>query len=343
MATRLAPVPRTAAKLLLSGAAAAGIIAIALPKVAGAEWSQIATVLGGLSGAQLVLLTVVWLAGLWVQTPALTAAMPGLTHRRALLLNLTGSFVSNLMPLGGAVGTVANWRMARTWGFTTAAFGRWAVLTNLVDTLLKFVLPGIALLWLGAAGLEVKGSVSTAAYVGLGLLTASVLAVWLVARDDRAVRWLGQVADRVVQRVRFVRPPEGGYAAWAASFRRDSADLVARGWGRMIGGKLAYAALQAVLLWLCFRVIGAEVHPAVIGAAFAVERILTMAAITPGATGIVELGMVGVLVALGVEAAPAAAGVLLYRAFIFGMEIPVGGLAFGAWLVRTRGRVTVPA
>jgi uncharacterized protein (TIRG00374 family) len=111
----------------------------------------------------------------------------------------------------------------------------------------------------------------------------------------------------------------------------------------MIGGKLAYAALQAVLLWLCFRVIGAEVHPAVIGAAFAVERILTMAAITPGATGIVELGMVGVLVALGVEAAPAAAGVLLYRAFIFGMEIPVGGLAFGAWLVRTRGRVTVPA
>jgi hypothetical protein len=148
-----------------------------------------------------VLLTVVWLAGLWVQTPALTAAMPGLTHRRALLLNLTGSFVSNLMPLGGAVGTVANWRMARTWGFTTAAFGRWAVLTNLVDTLLKFVLPGIALLWLGAAGLEVKGSVSTAAYVGLGLLTASVLAVWLVARDDRAVRWLGQVADRVVQRV----------------------------------------------------------------------------------------------------------------------------------------------
>ena len=325
-----------AAKLLLSGALAAGVLALALPKVAGTEWSQIATVLGGLSGAQLALLTIVWLAGLWAQTPALTAAMPGLSHRRALLLNLTGSFVSNLLPLGGAAGTVANWRMARSWGFSTVAFGRWAVLTNLVDTLLKFVLPGLALLWLAAAGVETQGSVGTAAYVGLGLLTASVLAVWLVARDDHAVQWVGRLADRVVTRVRFLRPPAEGYAVRAAAFRRDSADLVARGWGRMLGGKLAYSALQAVLLWLCFRAIGADVHPAVVAAAFAVERILTMAAITPGATGIVELGMVGVLVAFSVEPAAAAAGVLLYRAFIFGMEIPVGGLSMLAWSLRRR-------
>jgi len=334
-----------AARLLLSAALAAGAIALALPKVAGAEWSQIATVLGGLGAAQLALLTVVWLAGLWAQTPALTAAMPGLSHRRALLLNLTGSFVSNLLPLGGAAGTVANWRMARSWGFTTLAFSRWAVLTNLVDTLLKFVLPGLALLWLAAAGVETQGSVGTAAYVGLGLLTGSVLVVWLVARDDRAVHWLGRLADRVVARVhpRFVRPPAEGYAVRAAAFRRDSADLVARGWGRMLGGKLAYAALQAVLLWLCFRVIGADIHPAVVAAAFAVERILTMAAITPGATGIVELGMAGVLVAFRVDPASAAAGVLLYRAFIFGMEIPVGGLSMLAWSLRRRPTFVSPA
>ena len=71
-------------------------------------------------------------------------------------------------------------------------------------------------------------------------------------------------------------------------------------------------------------------------AAFAVERILTMVAITPGATGIVELGMTGVLVAFHGEPAVAAAGVLLYRAFIFGMEIPVGGLSMLAWSLRRR-------
>jgi uncharacterized membrane protein YbhN (UPF0104 family) len=105
----------------------------------------------------------------------------------------------------------------------------------------------------------------------------------------------------------------------------------------MVGAKLAYAALQAVLLWACLRVVGADVHPAVVGAAFAVERILTMVAITPGATGIVELGMTGVLVAFHGEPATAAAGVLLYRAFIFGLEIPVGGLSMLAWSLRRRG------
>src|SRR5687767_11451975 len=179
-----------AAKLAVSGALGVAILAVALPRVAGAEWGDIARALGGLTLAQLGVLTAVWLAGLWAQTPALTAAMPGLSHRRALLLNLTGSFVSNLLPLGGAAGTVANWRMARSWGFTSPAFARWALLTNLVDTLLKLVLPGLALCWLALAKVEVSGNVSTAAWLGLAMLTASVLAVWLVSRDDRAVRWL---------------------------------------------------------------------------------------------------------------------------------------------------------
>src|SRR4051812_20100539 len=69
---------RGAAKLLVSGALATGIVALALPKVAGAEWADIANALKGLTVGQLVVLTALWLAGLWVQTPALTAALPGL-------------------------------------------------------------------------------------------------------------------------------------------------------------------------------------------------------------------------------------------------------------------------
>ena len=327
---------RRAAKLLVSGALAPGLLALALPRVAGAEWSEIARALGGLSGAQLLMLGIVWMAGLWAHTPALTAALPGLSHRRALLLNLTGSFVSNLLPLGGAAGTVANWRMARSWGFASPAFARWALVTNLFDTALKLILPGVALCWLAVAGLEVTGAVSNAAYVGLALLTAVLLGGWLLARDDRAVHRLGRLADSACARVRLLRPPAEGYAARAAAFRRDSAALIAAGWGPMAFGKLAYAVLQAVLLWLSLRVLGADVNPAVVAAAFAVERILSMAVITPGATGVVEVGMTGVLVALHVDATSAAAGVLLYRAFTFGMEIPVGGLSMLAWSLRQR-------
>lgn len=327
---------RRAAKLLLTGALATGIVAVALPRVAGANWADIATALGGLSLAQVVLLGIVWIAGLWAHTPALTAAMPGLSHRRALMLNLTGSFVSNLLPLGGAAGTVANWKMARSWGFASPAFARWALVTNLFDTALKLVLPGVALCWLAVAKVEVTGAVNTAAYVGLALLTVVVLVVWLLARDDRTVRWLGRGADRLCRHVRVLRPPADGFAATAAAFRRDSASVIATGWARMAFGKIAYAVLQAALLWLSLRVLGAEVNPAVVLAAFAVERILSMVVITPGATGVVEVGMTGVLVALRVDPTLAAAGVLLYRAFTFGMEIPVGGLSMLAWSMRRR-------
>ncbi|MEP6854853.1 MAG: lysylphosphatidylglycerol synthase transmembrane domain-containing protein [Pedococcus sp.] len=327
---------RRAARLLGCGALAVGILALALPKVTGARWDDIAHALTSLSSAQLALLTVVWLAGLWAHTPALTAALPGLSHRRALLLNLTGSFVSNLLPLGGAAGTVANWRMARSWGFASPAFARWALVTNLFDTALKLALPGIALLWLAVAGVEAGGAVGAAAYAGLGLLTGVVVALWMLARDDRAVTALGRLADRACTRVRVLRPPVEGYAARAAMFRRDSAALIASGWWRMAFGKIAYAVLQAALLWLSLRVLGERVSPAVVLAAFAVERILSMVVITPGATGVVEVGMTGVLVALGVDPTMSAAGMLLYRAFTFGMEIPVGGLSMLAWSLSRR-------
>ena len=182
-------------RFALAGGAAAALLALALPRATGAGWHDIAAALSRPTAAQLALLGVLWLAGLCVHTPALTAALPGLSHRRALLLNLSGSFVSNLLPLGGAAGTVVNWRMARTWGFSSGAFGRWAVVTNLSDTLVKLALPGLVLCWFALGSSAPPRTIGTAAAVGAALLVVSVLAVALVARDDRPApprRWVGR-------------------------------------------------------------------------------------------------------------------------------------------------------
>ncbi len=324
------------ARLVLSGGAAVAVLALAVPVVSGARWGEIGATLAGVGPVQLAGLAALWLAGLWVHTPSLTAALPGLSHRRAMLLNLTGSFVSNLLPLGGAAGTVVNWRMARTWGFGSSAFARWAVLTNLADTIVKVALPGVVLCWVAAAGGATRGPVVTAAAVGAGALGALVLAIGLVVRDERAVRRGGRLVDSVAARVRWVPVAQEGYGERAAGFRRESASLVRDGWARMLGGKVAYAALQAVLLWACLRVVGAGGSPLVVASAFAVERVLSMVVLTPGAVGVVEVGMVGVLGSLGTAPAAAAAGVLLYRALVVGMEVPVGGLALLGWWASRR-------
>ena len=335
------PLSRVALSRSVRGVLSLGTAAVAVlwavPRAGGVGWEEIGRAVAAIGPAELLLLAVVWLAGLWVHTLALTAAMPGLSSRRALFLNLTGSSVSNLLPFGGAAGTVANYAMSRAWGFSPAAFARWALLTNVWDTLAKLVLPGVALCWLALAGVDGGGTLSRAALVGTGLLVVSLLAVRALAAGDRGARALGGVADRLVRAVGRPRPPAGGYAAWAVALRRDSADLVATAWGRLTAGKAAYALLQAALLWLCLATVGTAPGLAVVFAAFAVERILSMVVLTPGATGVVEVGMTGLLVALGTEPVTATAGVLVYRAITVGLEIPVGGVGLAWWWATRRG------
>lgn len=307
-----------------------------VPLVAGADWSAIGAVFAELTAWQVLALGAVWQLGLWVHTIALCAALPGLSSPRAWFLNQTGSAVSNVLPLGGAAGTALNYSTCRVWGFSTPAFLRWAIVTNIWDTLGKLVVPGIAVVWLvvsGTSSPEVLVSAAVAGVVALVLLTA--LTWWLLHRD-LGPRVIGRLLDQLVRTLRLRRLSGQRLADESVRFRKDVADLVAHAWGRLTVGKAAYALSQALLLWLCVTWLGGEVTPAVVFAAFAAERVLSMAVITPGATGLVELGMTGTLVAFGVDPATAAAGVLLYRAFIIGLEIPFGGTALLWWLIRTR-------
>jgi uncharacterized membrane protein YbhN (UPF0104 family) len=344
--------PRRLVETVASGVLAAALLIWGLPHVAGADWSDIRRVLAHLTLAQLALLAVVWQLGLWVHTIALAAAMPGLSHPRAYFLNLTGSAVSDLLPFGGAAGTALNYSTCRVWGFSTPAFLRWAIVTNIWDTLGKLVIPGIALLWLAVDQTHSPGTLASAALGSVALLAVLVLLTWHAVRYDVIARSVGRAMDWVVSHLR--RPGvrqrttggpggSGPYAVQAVVFRRESAALIGAAWWRLTVGKAGYAACQALLLWLCLRVLGAEVSPAVAFAAFAAERVLSLAVLTPGATGVVEVGMTGMLVAFGVAPATAAASVLLYRAFIVGMEIPSGGGAMAWWLLRRRAtRVSAP-
>jgi uncharacterized membrane protein YbhN (UPF0104 family) len=309
------------------------LLAWGLPRVAGVGWTQIRDVLAQVTIPEIALLTVVWLLGLWVHTISLAAALPGLSHRRAFFLNITGSAVSNLLPLGGTAGSAVNYWSARTWGFSAAAFVRWALVTNIWDVLGRLVVPGVALAWLAGAGLTSRALTDAAVSASAALVVLLVFTV-VALRTQSWARAAGRVADRIARRVG--RPPPHGssYAELAVAAQSSVVGLLAAAWLRLTVGKAGYAVLQAALLWLCLDLVQAQPPLAVVFAAFAVERVLSLAVISPAATGIVELGMTGFLVALGADPASAAAGVVLYRIFVVGMEIPVGGLLLLWWMGR---------
>ncbi|MFG2045274.1 YbhN family protein [Dactylosporangium sp. NPDC048998] len=325
------------AALLLIGVAIVVWSAVHLSAV-GASWSQAWHLITNLGWRWPLGLGVVWLLGLCVHTTVLTASLPGLSHRRALTLNLSGSAVANVLPLGGVAGTALNLGMVRGWGHTGLEFARFVVVSKAWDLVAKLMMPlvAVALLLLADAGPVGHGLlwlVCAAAAAAAGMLVVAAL----VGRATPLLR-LVALAERVWAR-RPRRSPDAAEPGWTAATAAllDGTDrLVRRRWAELSWGMAGYWLLQGALLWLCLIAIGVHLPVPVVLAGLVAERVLTLAAITPGGAGVVEAGTIAVLIALGVDPTGALAGVLLYRAFVFVAEIPVGGLATALWLLGRR-------
>ncbi|HEX2895747.1 MAG TPA: lysylphosphatidylglycerol synthase domain-containing protein [Marmoricola sp.] len=320
-------------------ALAAGLLGYVFPHVAGTTVSDVRAAFSAVSGRDAAILTVLWAAGLFTHSFVLTGALPGLTRSRALTLNLTGSAVANTLPFGGAAGMSMNYVMIRAWGVESAGFAAFTLVTNLWVVLMKLAMPVLALAALWATGGPVSLTTRWTAVVSVSALVLVLLAVaGALASRRGAARALALVSPAVVaigrlvrRQVDPVRLEEGVLAA-----RDAMAAVLRRRWGQMSFGMVGYGLLQALLLWASLHAVGADLPPAVVLAGFAVDRVMTLAVITPGAIGFAEAGTAAALVALGGSPGAVAAAVLLYRGFTFALEIPVGGTWLAAWLLRRR-------
>lgn len=328
---------------LLAIGCSAGLVAL-MPRAVGMRWSAVRDVLTGISVTTLVALGALWLVGLLVHTVVLTAALPGLTHRRALLLNLAGSAVSNLLPFGGAAGIGLGYTMARTWQVPPAAFASYTAISNLWNVLGK-VLVGTLILCTGLAlGLRVPGMLHSGLLFGsvLTLLGTVTLAVAAVA-SARFSAVVARALDRVLATV--LRPfgRSVDVVAAMAQLRTTSTAAVGRGWARLTFGVLAYLLCQGLLLAACLVTVDAQAPALVIAVAFGIDRLISVLPFTPGGAGLAEIGSAAALVAFGVDPVAAAAGTVLYRVFTFLLEIPVGGASALVWLRRNRHLVRARA
>lgn len=317
------------------------IYRMVLPLIIGAPWAGVVEVVSELTKRQVLLLAVIWFTGLYAHSFVLTAAMPRLSHRRAITLNLTGSAVSNLVPMGGALGIGLNYWMTRTWGFTKPAFTLYTFVTNLWDVMAKLSLPALAIGALLLTGDVTHPQLANIASIAMGVLGILLFLVLTALSSERAASFLGTLLTPPVQLgLRLLRSDRRvQLARTVVELRRESIGLLRTGWVQLSLGMVAYSALQALLLWSSLHMLGTTLTGPEIFAGYALERVLTLAMITPGGTGFVEVGITALLIAFGGDPVPTVAGVLIYRAFTFGIEIPVGGAGIAVWLWRRRGRL----
>ena len=324
-------------KVVLPPVVAIGLLAALLPRAAGTSWDGITSTLLAVRPYWLPVVVVVWLLGLWVQTAVQTAALPGLTSRRALLLNATGSAISNVAPFGGALGIEANRRMVRRWGVDGAPFASYVVLTNVVQLVTKLVLPVVVLALALVTGTSL-GPVAALAWTALAMLVALVAVL--------AARAPAVLADAVlrravagVQRLRH-HPAAVHRATPVLDLRAQCRGLLARSPARIVLATTGYLALHALGLAIALHAVGAGVGVLALLAALATERAASLMLVTPAGAGIAEVAAAVVLVHFGVAPAAAAAGLLLHRLIIVGLEVPLGGLLGGLWWWRARPAVT---
>jgi putative heme transporter len=328
---------RRRAQAMLGLVLAAVLLVWGLPFFAKTTWSAVFSVLGSIPTGTVIALQGLMLLGLWMYTFTLTGSLPGLRHTRALILNVCGSSVGNLLPGGGAAGLAATYTICRSWGFSRRDISTSAIVTGVWNVLARVALPvvGILALYLGSSDLPqaaqdaaVAGSLS-----GLALLAAFVA----VLASERAAYTVGRALDQLF------RPFSRRSArrtttvdALVTDLRGRIIGVVRTGWHVMTFGLVGFFSIYFVLFWFCMNAVGVQLRFGTLFAAYAIGRLLTAVGVTPGGLGVTETGTAAVLVGWGAPPAQATAGVVLFSIFTHIMEIPLGALGWLAWTLGRR-------
>lgn len=317
------------------------LFVFAIPAISNSGYAEIWQRFADLTAVQLAELTAVWLAVMATYTGVLTAALPGLKHLQALVVNVAGSAVSNVVPFGGAAGVAATYAMGMSWGFGPPAITLAILVTGVWNVFTKLGLPVLAVVLLAATGRATAGLVAPAV-IGVLLLVAGIVVFLLVVRSEALAERVGDLADRVgtwLSRLVHRRPPR--WKAAVLDFRHRSVGLIGARWGALTFWMLVYNAGQFLLLLMCVRAMGAdttELGWIEVFAAYTFANLLTTIAITPSGVGFVEAGTTAALIAFGGQEAGAAAAVFLFRGFTYVMEIPLGAVGWAVWGTRRSWR-----
>jgi uncharacterized membrane protein YbhN (UPF0104 family) len=319
-----------------------GIFAGILPRIA--DYSAVWASIRSLTSFELVTLlaaTAFTTAAIW---PQIVASLPGLTLGQSAVTLQASTAVANTLPGGGMIAVGVNFAMCRSWGFSDPAVALSTLITFVWNTFFKLGLPVIALLILAFGG---KGSsgLLIGSLVGLGILLGAItllaLMHWKIQVAEAIGSLLGSVTSFLRKLIR--RPPVTDWAEAAVRFRGEAIRLVAFRWIPLtVSTVVGHLAVYLVLV-LCVRDVGIsarEVTWAQVLGVFAFARLLSALPITPGGLGIVDLGYIGGLVLSGrhhaavpaaVFQAQVAAAVLVFRTLTFGLQIPLGAVAYFIW------------
>ncbi len=320
---------------VLPAAIAVALLAGVLPAIA--DFSEVWQRIAALAAIEVVFLFLMAAWNILTYQFVIMAALPGLPLWQAFLVGQISTAVSNTVPAGSAVGIGVTYSMFTRLGHSASSVGIAAALTGLWNTFVKLGLPIVALAILAFRG-NANAAMVGAALSGLAMLVIAVGVLGIVVASERlaaaAGSRLGAAATAIARP--FGRGPFLDWDHRLSAFRERTAEVLTGRWGWLTATSLlSHLSLFAMLL-VSLRLMGVEAEavswPEVL-AAFALVRLVTALPITPGGIGLVEVGMTGALVLAGGSEPAVVAGVLVYRALSYALQIPLGALCWIGWRI----------
>ncbi len=238
--------------------------------------------------------------------------------RESAEVALGGAAATRLLPTGGAGGSALT-----VWAFRRAGLdGRSAARTLLAFLVVLYSVFLISIAVAGgllAAGLASGGG--SFALTGLPAFGAVLIIAGALALAVRRPAPVSRAASGARRAERASAALAVGSATMSGAVR-DAIALARSGDPRLLGA-IAWWAFDGVVLWAMLHALGAPPALAVLVLAYFVGQIANTIPVPGAASG----GMVGVLLAFGVEADLAIASVLAYRSVAIWLPAPLGLVA----------------
>jgi len=270
---------------------------------------------------------------------------------RSMTIHDVGTAASKGVPLGGPLGTGLRWAIARDASVPTTTFTSMLVAYGVATTFVTWLLPfGVLLVditqrpptrtdltMLAVCAVVVVGSALFWAVILRSERVTARLVAMLRTRTDRAIARWPMLMERLA-----------GHDIGAGLFDVRSSLRVHA--GRPFGLLASTAVAQsigAVILLVALRGLGVGDELGVIEFArvYFVVTLLSSFVPVPGGVGVVEAGLTGALVAAGVDAPSALAGVLVFRLLTYVAPIVLGAALYVWWrldVARRARRTTEP-
>jgi uncharacterized protein (TIRG00374 family) len=239
---------------------------------------------------------------------------------------LAANAFGRIVPGGGAAAGALQYKLLTESGTPRASTATGLTAANLLTFGVLLGLPALAVPAIldGAVDDATQAVLLWALMILLALVAGGIVLVV----TDRPLRWIGDRAQRIRNRLRASRPPLRGLPERLVAERDLIVSVVGERWKRALAASLGRWLLDFAVLAVAVEAVGADPSLPLLLLAYFTAQLLAQIPITPGGLGFVEAGLTGTLAIAGVAGGDAVLATLAYRLFSYWLPIPFGGVSW---------------